>query len=123
MWKHNKQNTYEEKKITNYFMISKNKYRLCYVPNGNTKNVSVLLNYHITKFSAILLKIIQLGKYDTIRVYTKSIYIHKDTESNELFFNEMIVDNYRYILYDLDLIRSSQEESYSLFCVVKKISA
>lgn len=118
----NKSEIYEEKKITNYFMISKEKYRLCYTPKGNNKKVSVLLNYHITSFGSVLKQIIMLKKYDVIKVYTKSMYIHEDDELNDAFLKEIVVDDYRYTIYDLDIIRSSQQESYSLFCSLEKVS-
>jgi hypothetical protein len=117
----NRSKMYEEKRITNYFLISNEKYRLCYMPKGNTKKVSVQLNYHISNFGHVLNEILHLGKYDIIKVYTKSMYIHEDESLNDKFFKEIVADGYSYIIYDLDLIRSSQQESYSLFCKLEKI--
>ena len=117
-----KSKTYEEKKITNYFMLSKEKYRLCYTPKGDTKKVSVLLNYHITSFGSVLKQIIMLKKYDIIKVFTKSMYIHENEELNDEFFKEIVVDEYCYNIYDLEMIRSSQQEAYSLFCTLEIIA-
>lgn len=102
-------------------MISDEKYRLCYMPKGNRKKVSVLLNYHILNFGAVLKQIVQLRKYEIIKVYTKSCYIHADDELNQQFFKEIVVDDYTYTIYDLEVIRSSQDESYSLFCKLEKV--
>lgn len=120
--KHSKVRSYVEKRITKYFLISNEKYRLCYTPKGHNKSVTILLNYHILKFGAVLKQIIQLKKYEIIKVYTKSIYIHKDDTQNEKFFKEIVVGDYTFEIYDLELIRSSQDESYSLFCTLKKVN-
>lgn len=116
----NKAKMFEEKRITNHFLISNDKYRLCYTPKGNTKKVSILLNYHITCFGHILKKIIDLKKYNTIKIFTKSIFINEDKHLNDKFFEEILVNEYSYVVYDLDMIRDSQEESYSLFCRMQK---
>lgn len=116
----NKAKVYEQKRITNYFMISDKKYRLCYTPKGDTKKVYIFLNYHISKFGSILKKIVQLKKYDLIKIYTKSAYVHSDDTLNKKFFDELVVDDYSYVIYDLDVIRRSQDESDSLFCELQK---
>lgn len=121
-YRKNRPKSYEEKRITNYFKISNEKYRLCYTPKGGNKSVSILLNYHISIFGFVLRQIIQLKKYNTIKIYTKSMYIHEDEGLNNNFFKEIVVDDYTYQIYDLDLIRSSQELSYSLFCKLEKKS-
>jgi len=118
--KSTKARTYEEKRITKYFMISNEKYRLSYTPKGNTKSLAVLLNHHILKFGAILRQIIQLKKYEIIKVYTKSMYIHEDEKLNQKFFEEIVVDDYTFNIYDLEQIRLSQDEAYSLFCRLEK---
>lgn len=111
---------FEQKRITNHFLISNDKYRLCYTPKGDTKKVSILLNYHITCFGPILKKIIDLEKYDTIKIFTKSTFINEDKQLNDIFFEEILVNEYSYVIYDLEMIRNSQEEAYSLFCRMKK---
>lgn len=116
----NKAKMFEQKRITNHFLISNDKYRLCYTPKGDTKKVSILLNYHITCFGPILKKIIDLEKYDTIKIFTKSTFINEDKQLNDIFFEEILVNEYSYVIYDLEMIRNSQEEAYSLFCRMKK---
>ena len=111
--------SFEEKKITNYFMISKDKYRLCFIPKENTKNVSILLNCTITCFGPILRKIISLKKYNLIKIYTKSGFITENEELNEKLISEIVVEDYFYTIYDLNVIRNSQEEGYSLFCLIE----
>lgn len=115
-----KTKTFEEKKITDYFMIAKDKYRLCFTPKENTNKVSILLNYHIACFGPILKKIINLKKYDIIKIYTKSDFIDEDDELNRKLISEIVVNDYSYQIQDLNLIRSSQEESYSLFCTLQR---
>lgn len=115
-----KTKTFEEKRITNHFLISNDKYRLCYTPKGNTKKVSILLNYHITCLVPVLKKIISLKRYDTIKIFTKSMFINEDKHLNDIFFEEILVNEYSYVIYDLEMIRNSQEESYSLFCRMQR---
>jgi len=120
MGNNKKLSTFEEKRITHNFLISNDKYRLRYTSKGNAKKLSILLNYHITCFAPILQKIIDLKKYDTIKIFTKSAYINDNKELNDEFFNTIIVKDYTYIIYNLDIIRNSQDVSYSLFCRIQK---
>lgn len=113
-----KNKVFEEKKITNYFTIAKDKYRLVFSPKENTNKVSILLNYHITCFGPILKKIINLKKYDLIKIYTKSEFIDENEELNDKLISQLVVDDYSYEIQDLNLIRSSQEIAYSLFCTL-----
>lgn len=119
LYNKNKTKTFEEKRITNYFMIEKDKYRLCYTPKGNPKNLSIQLNYHITCFGPVLKKIINLMKYDVIKIYTKSEFVDEKDERNVEMISDIVVNEYSYRIFDLNLIRSSQEESYSLFCILE----
>lgn len=116
----NYKNIFEEKRINKKFLISNDKYRICYTPKGDTKKLSILLNYHITKFGPILKQIIELKKYDTIKIFTKSIFIDEDKTKNDDLLNCLIVDDYCYQIFDLEAIRSSQEKAYSLFCRIEK---
>lgn len=110
----------EEKRLNKKFLMSNVKYRISYTPKGNTKKVSILLNYHITCLAKILNKIIQLNKYDQIKIYTKSVFINEDENLNHEFFSSILTGEYSHQIFDLEEIRNSQQSNYSLFCVLNK---
>lgn len=113
---------YKETRVTNYFKVADKKFRLCYTPKNNQKRVSIQINNQLDKFTPFIIKIIKLGKYNTLKLYIHKNYIPDSYQEIQQFLEAIRIQGYdiRTSVSSSDI--SCSQETYHLLCIVEKVS-